>query len=87
VPNFSKKLVWGAIFNFHGFQKGTFGRPFRPSRRQNPSPPKYGERPFRDPAFHETTVILVPLGPSVFKNIIFSMMMGYFSVCLLFFVL
>ena len=37
-------------------------------------------RPFRDPAFHETTVILVPLGPSVFLNIIFSMMTGYFSV-------
>ena len=31
-------------------------------------------------AFHETTVIRVPLGPSVFKNIIFSMMIGYFSV-------
>ena len=62
------------------FKKAPFGRPFRPSRRQKPSPPKYGERPFRDPAFHETTVILVPLGPSVFKNIIFSMMIGYFSV-------
>jgi hypothetical protein len=56
-------------------KKAPFGRPFRPSRRQNP-----GERPFRDPAFHETTVILVPLGPNVFKNIIFSMMIGYFSV-------
>ena len=31
-------------------------------------------------AFHETTVILVPFGPSVLKNIIFSMMIGYFSV-------
>ena len=41
---------------------------------------KHGVRPCRDPAFHETTVILVPLGPSVFKNIIFSMMIGYFSV-------
>ena len=40
----------------------------------------YWTRPFRDPAFHETTVILVPLGPSVFKNIILSMMIGYFSV-------
>jgi hypothetical protein len=25
-------------------------------------------RLFRDPVFHETTVILVPLGPSVFKK-------------------
>ena len=62
------------------FKKAPFGQPFRPSRRQKPSPPKYREHPFRDPAFHETTVILVPLGPSVFKNIIFSMMIGYFSV-------
>ena len=37
-------------------------------------------RLFRDPVFHETTVILVPLEPSVFKNITFSMMIGYFSV-------
>ena len=65
---------------FMVFKRAPFGQPFRPSRRQKPSPPKYGERPFRDPAFHETTVILVPLGPSVFKNIIFSMMIGYFSV-------
>jgi hypothetical protein len=28
--------------------------------------PNGGGHPFRDPAFHETTVILVPLGPSVF---------------------
>ena len=62
------------------FKKGSFGRPFCPSRRQKPSTSKYGERPCRDPALHETTVILVPLGPSVFKNIIFSMMIGYFSV-------
>ena len=65
---------------FMVFKKAPFGRPFRPSRRQKPSPPNPGERPFRDPAFHETTVIHVPLRPSVFKNIIFSMMIGYFSV-------
>ena len=37
-------------------------------------------RPVLASAFHETIVILVPLGRSVFKNIIFSMMIGYFSV-------
>ena len=37
-------------------------------------------RPVLAFAFHETKVILVPLGPSVLKNIIFSMMIGYFSV-------
>jgi hypothetical protein len=62
------------------FKKAPFGRPLRPRRLQKPSPPNGAERPFRDRAFHETTVILMPLGPSVFKNIIFSMMIGYFSV-------
>jgi hypothetical protein len=62
------------------FKKAPFGQPLRPSRRQKPSLPNCGERPFRDPAFHETTVILVPLGPNVFQNIIFSMMTGYFAV-------
>ena len=65
---------------FMVFKKAPFGRPFRPSRRQKPSPPNPGERPFGDLAFHETTIILVPLGPSVFQNIIFSMVIGYFSV-------
>ncbi len=77
---FLKSWFWVSFSIFMVFKKASFGRPFRPSRRQNPSPPKYGERPFRDPAFHETTVILMPLGPSVFKNIIFSMTMGYFYV-------
>ena len=77
---FLKSWVWVPFPIFMIFKKASFGRPFCPSRRQKPSTSKYGERPCRDPAFHETTVILVPLGPSVFKNIIFSMMIGYFSV-------
>ena len=77
------------------YSKSRFGEPFRISRGSENDPrgdhfePKglqmasrfyRGLRSFRDPAFHETTVILVPLGPSVFKNIIFSMVIGYFSV-------
>ena len=62
------------------FKKAPFGHHFRAAGRQKPSSSNYGWRPGADPAFHETTVILVPLGPSVFKNIIFSMMIGYFSV-------
>ena len=57
---------------FMVFKKAPLGHHFRAAGRQQPSPPKYGERPCRDPAFYETTVILVSLGPSVFKNIIFS---------------
>ena len=81
MPNFYKKLVLGVIFDFHGygFKKATFGAPFRPSERKKRSTPSDPGGPSRDPAFHETTVILVPLGPSVFKNISFSMMIGYFS--------
>ena len=56
------------------------GDHFGPKGLQMASTFYRGLHPFRDPAFHETTVILVPLGPSVFKNIIFSMMIGYFSV-------
>ena len=57
---------------FMVFKKAPFGHHFRAAGRQKPSPPKYGERPCRDLAFHETIIILVPLGPNVFKNIIFS---------------
>ena len=65
---------------FMVFKKAPFGRPLRPKRVQSRTEPNSGERPFRDPAFHETTIILMPLGPSDFKNIIFSMMIGYFSI-------
>ena len=61
---------------FMVFQKAPFGHHFRAAGRQKPSAPKYGERPCRDPAFHETIIIFVPLGPSVFKNIIFSIEIG-----------
>ena len=64
-----------------------FGHHFRAAGRQKPSPPKYGERPCRDPAFHETIVILVPLGPSVFLNIVFRSKLTNFQFFLLFFVL
>jgi hypothetical protein len=62
------------------FKKAPFGPHFSFKKLLFVFPPNYAERPFRDPAFHEHRVILVPLGPSVFKNIIFSMMIGYFSV-------
>ena len=76
MPNFYKKLDFGAIFDFHGFQKGTLWTTFSPKQAPKPSTPNDRERPCRDPAFHETIVITVPLGPSVFKNIIFSMKIG-----------
>ena len=84
---FLKKLFLVPFPIFMVFQKAPFGRPFRPSRRPKPSPPNCPERPFRDPAFHETTVILVPLGPSVFKTSFFRWWLATFPFFLLFFVL
>ena len=88
MPNFSKKLVLAAIFDFHGFQKGTLWTPVSLKKAPIVLTGSRAGRPFRDPAFHETIVILVPLGPSVCKKVIFSMMMiDYFSFFLIFFVL
>ena len=78
--NFCEKLDFGAIFDFHDFQKGTFWTPFSATKAPKSLTVSWAGRPCRDPVFHGTIVILVPLGPSVFKNIIFSMMIGYFSV-------
>ena len=67
-----EQIVFWCHFRFSWFfKKAPFGHHFRAAGRQKPSPPKYGERPFRDPAFHEPTVILVPLGPSVKKTSFF----------------
>ena len=78
---FLKSWVWVLFLIFMFFKKGPFRRTFCSSKRQKPSTLKYGERPCRDLVFHETTVILVPLRPNVFKNIIFSMMISYAEVC------
>ena len=71
MPNFSEHLDFGAIFDFHGFLKAPFGPFFRPSGRKKRSPPSDPGGPSRDPAFHETIVILVPFGPSACKKVIF----------------
>ena len=78
--NFYKKLVFDAMFDFRGFQKGTLWTTFSPKWTKKKKYPSDPGGPSRDPAFHETTVILMPLGPSVFLNIIFSIEIGYFSV-------
>jgi hypothetical protein len=68
------------------YSKSRFLEPFRISRgpENEPRGDQFEAKGFQmastfyrglrlgaDPAFHETTVILLPLGPSVFKNIIF----------------
>ena len=71
--NFYEKLDLGAIFDFKDFQKGTSWDTFSRKRSKKVFPRKYADCPKSDPAFHETIVITLPLGPSVFFNIILSM--------------
>ena len=76
--NFYEKFDFGAIFDFLDFQKGTIWTPFSATKAPTNPNVSWAGRPCRDPAFHETIVILVPLGPSVFKNTIVSIEFGYF---------
>ena len=77
---YSKSRFWEPFKISRGPENAPRGDHFAPTGLQRASRFYRGVRPFRDPAFHETIVILVPLGPSVFKNIIFSLVIGYFSV-------
>ena len=73
---FYEKLDFGAMFDFQVFQKGTFSTPFSTTKApKSPSVSRAGP-PCRDPAFHETIIITVPLGPSVSKHVICSMEIG-----------
>ena len=66
MPIFVEKLDLGAIVDFLYFQKGTFWTPFSANKSQKAGTSNGSERPCGDPAFHETIVITVPLGPSGF---------------------
>ena len=62
VPNCYKKCS-GVPFNiFWVFKKTLFEDHVGPQKLQKSCTPVEGERPFRDPAFHETIVITLPLG-------------------------
>ena len=65
--------------NFGMFKKVSFEPPFRPSRRQKTSPPNDSASPCRDPAFHETNVITVPLGPTGFWKVVSGLKIDPFS--------
>ena len=58
----SKAVFWCHFSIFIVLQRAPFGHHFRPRWHQKWTTPNGGGHPFRDPAFHETTVILVPLG-------------------------
>ena len=82
--NFYEKFDFGAIFGFRDFQKCTSWETVSRKRSKKGFPGKYADCPGNDLAFHETIVITVSLGPSVFFNFIFSMEIGYCSFCSVF---
>ena len=55
------------IFRF--FKKAPFGHHFLPKSFQRRGTSSWWKRPCRDPAFHETIVITVLLGPTFFKGL------------------
>ena len=75
-----ESLFFGTIVNFHAFQNITFWTPLSATKAPNCTGESSRTRFFRNPAFHETIVILVSLGPSVCKKDIFSIMIGKFPV-------
>ena len=87
VPIFFGKLDLGAVLDFRDFQKGPFKHNFRPKRIQRRGSSRYSERPCRDPAFHETRVITVPLGPTGFQKVVSWIEVGPFCFFLFFCVL
>ena len=79
--NCYEKCDFGAIFDFLDFQKGTFWKTFSCKRSKKGFPGKYADCPGSDPDFHQTIVITVPLGPTGFSKVIFSIEIGSFSIC------
>ena len=71
VPNFLEKFDLGAIFYFQDFQKGTLWATLSHKVYTFAVTFSHFGRPCRDPAFHETMVIIAPLGPSGFQKVIF----------------
>ena len=76
MPSLYNKLVFGAIFDVHDFQKGTLWSTFSHKVSTFAMTVSGFGRPCRDPAFHETIVIIVPFGPCVFTEPFFSMKIG-----------
>ena len=80
MPNFYKQLDFGAILDFHGFQKGTLRTIFSHKVSSFAVTCSWFGRPCRDPAFHETIVTAVPFGPSIFETNICSIKIDSTSV-------
>ena len=74
--NLYEKVDFGAILDFLDFQKGSRSMSSFIKKLSLATLLSRSGRPCRDPAFHEIMVITVPLGPSVFKNIIFTIEFG-----------
>ena len=80
VPNFYESSNSVPFSIFMVFIKAPFGGPFHHKRRKIRSSPNDPGCPSSDPAFRETIVITMPLGPSGFLKVIFPTAIGSFSV-------
>ena len=66
-----KNWIWIPVLDFQDFQKDTFRTNFSAQKVIQNNDPSYQERACRDPAFHETIVITIPLGPTGFYKVFF----------------
>ena len=74
MPTDAQKHDLGPIFDFPMIpQKGLLAQHFRSKKFPASTSNIPGTRPGADLAFHETTVITVPFGPSGFLKVLFSM--------------
>ena len=60
-----------AFLDFQDFKKGIFWIPFSTTKALKEHESKFGKHPCRDPSLHETMIITVPLGPTVFYKVVF----------------
>ena len=66
MPIFYINTFVDAIFDFHNFQKGTLWTTISHKVSTFAVTASRFGRPCRDAAFHETIIITVPFGPSIF---------------------
>ena len=71
MPIFFENVDCCAIFSFQHFQKGTFRTICFAQKSSVVNRRVEGKRPCRDPAFHETIIITVPLIPTGFLQVVF----------------
>ena len=80
VSNCYKKLVWGAIFDFHDLKKATLLEHLWSKKSLKGPPIFHFYELWRDTVFHKTIIIIVPLGHRGFLKDTCSTEIGSFPV-------